>query len=122
LHRALHISASPFSSPLRSLHAPAPTIRYTLSLHDALPICSIALDSVYTPFGETADAPGGSAVFFSAAGAILHPVQVVDRAGGAEDRKSTRLNSSHGSHSYAVFCSKNKEEQLRGLQAAISPS
>src|SRR5207245_11279742 len=33
-------------------------------------------------------------------GAILaaHPINV------AEDRKSTRLNSSHGSISYAVFC------------------
>src|SRR5207245_8455862 len=27
---------------------------------------------------------------------------------GAEDRKSTRLNSSHGSISYAVFCLKKK--------------
>src|SRR5207245_4617213 len=26
-----------------------------------------------------------------------------------EDRKSTRLNSSHGSNSYAVFCSKKKK-------------
>jgi sugar/nucleoside kinase (ribokinase family) len=42
-----------------------------------LVVGSIALDSVATPFGGTADAPGGSAVFFSAAGAILHPVQVV---------------------------------------------
>jgi sugar/nucleoside kinase (ribokinase family) len=42
-----------------------------------LVVGSIALDSVATPFGETADAPGGSAVFFSAAGVILHPVQVV---------------------------------------------
>ena len=46
-----------------------------------LVVGSIALDSVYTPFGETADAPGGSAVFFSAAGAILHPVQVVGVVG-----------------------------------------
>jgi sugar/nucleoside kinase (ribokinase family) len=42
-----------------------------------LVVGSIALDSVATPFGQTADAPGGSAVFFSAAGAILHPIQVV---------------------------------------------
>jgi sugar/nucleoside kinase (ribokinase family) len=42
-----------------------------------LVVGSIALDSVATPFGETADAPGGSAVFFSAAGSILHPIQVV---------------------------------------------
>lgn len=46
-----------------------------------LVVGSIALDSVYTPFGETADAPGGSAVFFSAAGSILHPVQVVGVVG-----------------------------------------
>ena len=42
-----------------------------------LVVGSIALDSIFTPFGETADALGGSAVFFSVAGAILHPVQVV---------------------------------------------
>src|SRR5689334_23505772 len=31
------------------------------------------------------------------------------RAGGSEDRKSTRLNSSHSSISYAVFCLKKKK-------------
>ena len=46
-----------------------------------LVVGSIALDSVQTPFGETADAPGGSAVFFAAAAAILHPVQVVGVVG-----------------------------------------
>src|SRR5438128_6037753 len=30
---------------------------------------------------------------------------------GTRDRKSTRLNSSHGSISYAVFCLKKKKEQ-----------
>jgi sugar/nucleoside kinase (ribokinase family) len=42
-----------------------------------LVVGSIALDSIFTPFGETADALGGSAVYFSVAGALLHPVQVV---------------------------------------------
>src|SRR5690348_17751677 len=37
---------------------------------------------------------------------VLH--QVVDRRG--TDRKSTRLNSSHPSISYAVFCLKKKKE------------
>jgi sugar/nucleoside kinase (ribokinase family) len=46
-----------------------------------LVVGSIALDSVITPFGETADAPGGSALFFSAAGAVLHPIQVVGVVG-----------------------------------------
>jgi sugar/nucleoside kinase (ribokinase family) len=46
-----------------------------------LVVGSIALDSIFTPFGETADALGGSAVYFSVAGCILHPVQVVGVVG-----------------------------------------
>src|SRR4051812_4945851 len=46
-----------------------------------LVVGSIALDSIFTPFGETADALGGSAVYFSVAGSILHPVQVVGIVG-----------------------------------------
>jgi sugar/nucleoside kinase (ribokinase family) len=46
-----------------------------------LVVGSIALDSVATPFGETADALGGAAVFFSLAGVVLHPVQVVGVVG-----------------------------------------
>ena len=38
---------------------------------------SVALDSIFTPFGETADALGGSAVYFAVAGALLNPVRVV---------------------------------------------
>ena len=36
-----------------------------------LVVGSVALDSIHTPFGETADALGGSAVFFSVAAAVL---------------------------------------------------
>src|SRR5207245_5395829 len=43
------------------------------------------------------------------------------RPGGARarDRKSTRLNSSHGSISYAVFCLKKKKEEcpVSGMEA-----
>lgn len=46
-----------------------------------LVVGSIALDSIYTPFGETADALGGSAVYFSVAASILNPVQVVGVVG-----------------------------------------
>jgi sugar/nucleoside kinase (ribokinase family) len=46
-----------------------------------LVVGSIALDSVLTPFGETADDPGGSALFFAAAASLLHPVQVVGVVG-----------------------------------------
>src|SRR5438132_5951131 len=37
--------------------------------------------------------------------------QWIKRAGQAEDRKSTRLNSSHTVISYAVFCLKKKKKQ-----------
>ncbi|HEU4800463.1 MAG TPA: PfkB family carbohydrate kinase [Gemmatimonadales bacterium] len=46
-----------------------------------LVVGSVALDSIFTPFGETADALGGSAVYFSVAGALLHPVTVVGVVG-----------------------------------------
>src|SRR3989337_4143681 len=62
----------------------ATTEIYTLSLHDALPICS----RIGTPQRRCSTAP-----FFLTA---------------ISDRKSTRLNSSHGSISYAVFCLKKK--------------
>ena len=42
-----------------------------------LVVGSVALDSVYTPFGETADALGGSAVYFSVAASLLSGVKVV---------------------------------------------
>ncbi len=42
-----------------------------------LVVGSVALDSVYTPFGQTADALGGSAVHFAVAASLLHPVHVV---------------------------------------------
>ena len=47
-----------------------------------LVVGSVALDSIFTPFGETADALGGSAVYFSVAGSLLHQVQVVGVVGG----------------------------------------
>jgi sugar/nucleoside kinase (ribokinase family) len=47
-----------------------------------LVVGSVALDSIFTPFGETADALGGSAVYFAVAGSLLHPVQVVGVVGG----------------------------------------
>ena len=46
-----------------------------------LVVGSVALDSIFTPFGETADALGGSAVFFAVAASLLHPVQVVGVVG-----------------------------------------
>src|SRR3712207_8817166 len=36
-----------------------------------------------------------------------------DRGGQAQDRKSTRLNSSHANISYAVFCLKKKKKNTK---------
>src|SRR5438309_4372157 len=47
----------------------------------------------------------------------LHPLELLAEGAGVEvagklrDRKSTRLNSSHSSISYAVFCLKKKKKQ-----------
>src|SRR5687768_17816708 len=38
--------------------------------------------------------------------------QRIEEDNGAKDRKSTRLNSSHGYISYAVFCLKKKKSML----------
>jgi len=46
-----------------------------------LVVGSVALDSIFTPFGQTADALGGSAVYFSVAASLLHPVRVVGVVG-----------------------------------------
>lgn len=46
-----------------------------------LVVGSVALDSIFTPFGSTADALGGSAVHFAVAASLLHPVRVVGVVG-----------------------------------------
>src|SRR5688500_20340450 len=88
---------------------PAPTLLYTLSLHDALPISARQPRRVEQ---------GGRAAAGRRAGARRAvPQRAVpalgDRAGrardAAADRKSTRLNSSHLVISYAVFCLKKKK-------------
>src|SRR3712207_8326525 len=83
----------------------ATTEIYTLSLHDALPIC--------------AEHPEEE-----------HPVLVLPRDGEERehdgpdedvvDRKSTRLNSSHANISYAVFCLK-KKKYVATLHANVAP-
>src|SRR5689334_25349790 len=78
----------------------ATTEIYTLSLHDALPICRTSREVLAA--GET------FAACFNA-----DAVSVDALAPGVADRKSTRLNSSHSSISYAVFCLK-KKKQIEG--------
>src|SRR3712207_8358986 len=84
----------------------ATTEIYTLPLHDALPICRER-----HPAGGLLALRGAGPV---AGGQREHPVPDPgdhrDDAGvpAPEDRKSTRLNSSHANISYAVFCLKKK--------------
>src|SRR2546422_5408803 len=49
---------------------------------------------------------------------LVHDVAPGSLGGAVPDRKSTRLNSSHGYISYAVFCLK-KKKQLNSGNASI---
>src|SRR2546422_7646891 len=82
----------------------ATTEIYTLSLHDALPIC------LYGDLSEEIRE---------------HLEEKIDElvAGGMpRDRKSTRLNSSHGYISYAVFCLKKKKKKKRPSRSGQNPT
>ena len=61
-----------------------------------LVVGSVALDSVFTPFGETADALGGSAVYFSVAASLLHPVRVVGVVGDDYPIEALQLLAARG--------------------------
>src|SRR2546422_4216940 len=78
----------------------ATTEIYTLSLHDALPIY------------EALHFTGLSVEIIANMGAYL------SNFAPEIDRKSTRLNSSHGYISYAVFCLKKKKNDKLCLTAA----
>src|SRR3712207_9037554 len=81
----------------------ATTEIYTLSLHDALPICEAQL------------ARDLRRAVLRAGGELPHPrfgdreCAAGERGDHVRDRKSTRLNSSHANISYAVFCLKKKK-------------
>src|SRR2546430_8462750 len=49
---------------------------------------------------------------------ILHEERIDER--DREDRKSTRLNSSHSQISYAVFCLKKKNNNHHGSQTIVA--
>src|SRR5258707_4427137 len=81
----------------------ATTEIYTLSLHDALPICTWMHDTA-AGWTMTTLAPSPLMVSMMQT-ATSFPFFVL-----ALDRKSTRLNSSHANISYAVFCLKKKNK------------
>src|SRR5699024_11869894 len=99
------------SSPLFFFPAPSTTVFYTLSLHDALPI--LASISALRRFGLSNNVTISSEFTFldSNNSVIDFKVVPVSKISSIikRDRKSTRLNSSHVSISYAVFCLTKKK-------------
>src|SRR3712207_9441565 len=84
----------------------ATTEIYTLSLHDALPICFERLKPLLDELYEFAVI----ALRFEGDpdGLIIYKLRAMTNV--EQDRKSTRLNSSHANISYAVFCLKKKKK------------
>src|SRR5256885_5229280 len=91
----------------------ATTEIYTLSLHDALPICSLPGRREFIELLPSDWAPQPHSEVRSTS---CDELADMTEASGAEDRKSTRLNSSHLVISYAVFCLKKK----KAIQLSIS--
>src|SRR4051794_1960349 len=97
------------------LNAAATPEIYTLSLHDALPISVTRWPTNNENLPEThdvlkqiraeIDANYPDRMLLAEANQWPEDTQLI---GFGEDRKSTRLNSSHPSISYAVFCLKKK--------------
>src|SRR5690242_21629143 len=100
----------------------ATTEFYTLSLHDALPIFGhLGLDDAVGRRDQASGvldaerivlAGGAKLVGDDLAHGLVH-VEIEDAILQAEIGRSTRLNSSHMSISYAVFCLKKKKIQTK---------
>src|SRR5438132_11007041 len=100
----LHILYSFFSNDTATTHI------YTLSLHDALPI-SRGTFHLRLSAGQLQQ-PAARALPQAAAPRARDPqAHRRHESQGTQDRKSTRLNSSHTVISYAVFCLKKKNDK-----------
>src|SRR5947209_10125528 len=93
------------------MYVAATNFCYILSLHDALPISNTPAvkGAAATPYVGSG-AVGTSKAAASAGVAAVGPEDNVVN----QDRKSTRLNSSHANISYAVFCLKKKKRYVAG--------
>src|SRR5699024_12665462 len=99
--------------------APCTTDTYTLSLHDALPILALNPTKWTHHFGAFATIGAALAALVTMAvlpaatrslrNRMLFLASEFFVLALSLDRKSTRLNSSHVSISYAVFCLKKKK-------------
>src|SRR2546422_10358704 len=86
----------------------ATTEIYTLSLHDALPILR-----------ESVRFAGHASRHEGHVEDVDIDTYVNGSVGRQGDRKSTRLNSSHGYISYAVFCLKKKKKKKKKFRPII---
>src|SRR5699024_12557654 len=89
-------------------HSPTSEL-YTLSLHDALPI-SLTIIADHFPIISPVTTRGDiskAMCIMTFNHILLVSILIVH---SIKDRKSTRLNSSHVSISYAVFCLKKKKK------------
>src|SRR2546429_5871079 len=91
---------------------PATTEIYTLSLHDALPILECHIFPV----------PLTRHTSFRLSSRGVLAMKLLAPLATKVDRKSTRLNSSHGYISYAVFCLKKKKNSLQPYVTTYSSS
>src|SRR5207249_5196518 len=98
---------------------PPTTALYTLSLHDALPISSgSTVASAGAATQESSNfSPSSLHLRVAAEPASTRPISGWSsmRRRPRRDRKSTRLNSSHVSISYAVFCLKKKNKNNKSI-------
>src|SRR2546429_4432270 len=86
----------------------ATTEIYTLSLHDALPISACSSRTSWR--ARTCPSATTCSCRPSSSRTVMASL----------DRKSTRLNSSHGYISYAVFCLKKKKNKVYHILCLIS--
>src|SRR3712207_7403111 len=87
----------------------ATTEIYTLSLHDALPICRAQEDRRGQLLHRRQAYQSRSRKRGPSECRQHDPADHLTAAAPERDRKSTRLNSSHANISYAVFCLKKKK-------------
>src|SRR3712207_7578103 len=89
----------------------ATTEIYTLSLHDALPILGVG-PAEQEPHRQRVGGldPAERGEQRRGRPGHVEPCRALDAE--LQDRKSTRLNSSHANISYAVFCLKKKKIKL----------
>src|SRR5699024_12366230 len=96
-----------FSCVIRSMYSffvftsLAAAVIYILSLHDALPICQRFVACFKVVKHHVIVLPANLSILYHKSSCFPY-LTAVSKV--SKDRKSTRLNSSHVSISYAVFC------------------